>query len=320
VSGKSRLNYVPGIDSCVICEGVRRPRRPATSARHARSARHAGGRAGTARQQSGPAACCGVTSRSPPDLSIRRSASRRGRARATEPRAAPHQAAPPGCRPDRPGQLAVAGDCGFPAPAGSVRRDPVQPGTQRRPSLERVIGPPGADQRLLHLVFGIVHRAEHPVAVSEQLRPQRISQEGEVLALALPLRYLRRDPGLPAGADSVRGSDRQQRVDDGLCSGTGHAGLRDLQGGRVFDDPIAARPAGRPRRPGACRADGSGGHRYDPVLRHPEGDPESVARAILDGVEKDEEDIFPDPMSESVAEGWRADVAKALERQFATFV
>jgi hypothetical protein len=56
------------------------------------------------------------------------------------------------------------------------------------------------------------------------------------------------------------------------------------------------------------------------VLRHPEGDPESVARAILDGVEKDEEDIFPDPMSESVAEGWRADVAKALERQFATFV
>jgi hypothetical protein len=37
-------------------------------------------------------------------------------------------------------------------------------------------------------------------------------------------------------------------------------------------------------------------------------------------VEKDEEDIFPDPMSESAAEGWRADVAKALERQFATFV
>jgi NAD(P)-dependent dehydrogenase (short-subunit alcohol dehydrogenase family) len=52
----------------------------------------------------------------------------------------------------------------------------------------------------------------------------------------------------------------------------------------------------------------------------PKATPESVARAIFDGVEKDEEDIFPDPMSESVAEGSRAGVAKALERQFAAFV
>jgi len=42
---------------------------------------------------------------------------------------------------------------------------------------------------------------------------------------------------------------------------------------------------------------------------------ESVARAILDGVEKGEEDIFPDPLSASVADGWRDGVAKALERQ-----
>jgi NAD(P)-dependent dehydrogenase (short-subunit alcohol dehydrogenase family) len=48
--------------------------------------------------------------------------------------------------------------------------------------------------------------------------------------------------------------------------------------------------------------------------------PESVARAILDGVEKGEEEIFPDPMSESVAEGWRNGAVKALERQFAAFV
>jgi hypothetical protein len=41
----------------------------------------------------------------------------------------------------------------------------------------------------------------------------------------------------------------------------------------------------------------------------------SVARAILDGVEKGEEDIFPDPLSASVAEGWRSGAAKALERQ-----
>jgi NAD(P)-dependent dehydrogenase (short-subunit alcohol dehydrogenase family) len=52
----------------------------------------------------------------------------------------------------------------------------------------------------------------------------------------------------------------------------------------------------------------------------PKSSPESVARAILDGVEKGEEEIFPDPMSESVAEGWRNGAVKALERQFAAFV
>jgi len=49
----------------------------------------------------------------------------------------------------------------------------------------------------------------------------------------------------------------------------------------------------------------------------PKASPESVARAIFDGVEKEEEDIFPDPMSQSVAEGWRNSAAKALERQLA---
>jgi len=51
----------------------------------------------------------------------------------------------------------------------------------------------------------------------------------------------------------------------------------------------------------------------------PKASPESVARAILDGVERGEEEIFPDPMSESVAEGWRSGAVKALERQFAAF-
>jgi NAD(P)-dependent dehydrogenase (short-subunit alcohol dehydrogenase family) len=49
----------------------------------------------------------------------------------------------------------------------------------------------------------------------------------------------------------------------------------------------------------------------------PKASPGSVARAIFDGVEKDEEDIFPDPMSESMAERWRSGAAKALERQLA---
>jgi NAD(P)-dependent dehydrogenase (short-subunit alcohol dehydrogenase family) len=49
----------------------------------------------------------------------------------------------------------------------------------------------------------------------------------------------------------------------------------------------------------------------------PKASPESVARAIFDAVEKGEEDIFPDPMSQSVAESWRNGAVKALERQLA---
>jgi len=52
----------------------------------------------------------------------------------------------------------------------------------------------------------------------------------------------------------------------------------------------------------------------------PKASTESAARGIFDGLETDEEDIFPDPASQSVAEGWRNGAAKALERQFATFV
>jgi NAD(P)-dependent dehydrogenase (short-subunit alcohol dehydrogenase family) len=52
----------------------------------------------------------------------------------------------------------------------------------------------------------------------------------------------------------------------------------------------------------------------------PKASPESVAQAIFDGVEKREEEIFPDPMSASMAEGWRSGAVKALERQFAAYV
>ena len=52
----------------------------------------------------------------------------------------------------------------------------------------------------------------------------------------------------------------------------------------------------------------------------PKASPESVARAIFDGVEKEDEDIFPDPLSESMAESWRSGAAKALERQNAALV
>jgi NAD(P)-dependent dehydrogenase (short-subunit alcohol dehydrogenase family) len=52
----------------------------------------------------------------------------------------------------------------------------------------------------------------------------------------------------------------------------------------------------------------------------PKASPESVARAIFDGVENDEEDIFPDPMSASIADSWRNGAVKAMERENAAFV
>ena len=48
--------------------------------------------------------------------------------------------------------------------------------------------------------------------------------------------------------------------------------------------------------------------------------PESVAAAIFDGLENGEEEIFPDPMSQSIADGWRNGPAKTLERLSAGLV
>jgi len=56
------------------------------------------------------------------------------------------------------------------------------------------------------------------------------------------------------------------------------------------------------------------------ALDIPKAAPESVARAIFDAVDSGEEDIFPDPLSASLANGWRNGVAKELERQNAAFV
>ena len=52
----------------------------------------------------------------------------------------------------------------------------------------------------------------------------------------------------------------------------------------------------------------------------PKAPPQSVAVAIFDGLEKGEEEIFPDPMSQSIADGWRNGVAKVLERQQAVLI
>jgi NAD(P)-dependent dehydrogenase (short-subunit alcohol dehydrogenase family) len=50
-------------------------------------------------------------------------------------------------------------------------------------------------------------------------------------------------------------------------------------------------------------------------LNIPKASAASVAAAILDGVENGDEEIFPDPMSASIAHGWTTGAAKALERQ-----
>lgn len=52
----------------------------------------------------------------------------------------------------------------------------------------------------------------------------------------------------------------------------------------------------------------------------PKASPELVARAIFDGLERKEDDIFPDSMSAQIAEEWRNGVVKALEQQFSAFV
>lgn len=52
----------------------------------------------------------------------------------------------------------------------------------------------------------------------------------------------------------------------------------------------------------------------------PKTSPQSVATAVFDGLENGEEEIFPDPVSASIATPWRDGALKALERQFATYL
>jgi NAD(P)-dependent dehydrogenase (short-subunit alcohol dehydrogenase family) len=52
----------------------------------------------------------------------------------------------------------------------------------------------------------------------------------------------------------------------------------------------------------------------------PKASPESVARAVFDGVHDGDEEIFPDPLSQTMAESWQASAAKGLERQNAALL
>jgi NAD(P)-dependent dehydrogenase (short-subunit alcohol dehydrogenase family) len=52
----------------------------------------------------------------------------------------------------------------------------------------------------------------------------------------------------------------------------------------------------------------------------PKAAPDSVARAIFDGIENGDDEIFPDSMSQSLAQCWRSGAAKALELQYSALV
>src|SRR3981189_2490035 len=52
----------------------------------------------------------------------------------------------------------------------------------------------------------------------------------------------------------------------------------------------------------------------------PKSSAESVARGIFDGLENEEEDIFPDPASASIADHWRSGAVKAFESATAALV
>ena len=52
----------------------------------------------------------------------------------------------------------------------------------------------------------------------------------------------------------------------------------------------------------------------------PKASPGSVAQAIFEGVANGEDDIFPDPMSQAVADDWHNGAVKAMERQNAAAV
>jgi hypothetical protein len=61
-------------------------------------------------------------------------------------------------------------------------------------------------------------------------------------------------------------------------------------------------------------------HRHDPRLRDPQSDARVRRAGIFDGVAADEQDIFPDPTSASLADSWRGGAVKALERESAAIV
>ena len=52
----------------------------------------------------------------------------------------------------------------------------------------------------------------------------------------------------------------------------------------------------------------------------PKSLPAAVARAIFDGVDNNDEELFPDATAAAIADGWNGGASKALEREFAAYL
>ena len=151
-------------------------------------------------------------------------------------------------------------------------------------------------------------------------RPQR-SRRARTATRRQPLRHLRCHPGLPAVADSFPGSHRQQPVVDGAFAPLPLIPAYSISKAAAFSltQSLRALLAGRGVRVHAVLT-GPTDTDMNRGLDIPKASAESVARAIFDGVENGEEDIFPDPMSQSLAESWRGGAVKAFERQIPALV
>ena len=66
----------------------------------------------------------------------------------------------------------------------TVGRDPVQPGADRRPSLERIQPAPRGEEGLLEQVLRVLDRPDDPVDVHLELTPVRVGQFAERILLA----------------------------------------------------------------------------------------------------------------------------------------
>jgi NAD(P)-dependent dehydrogenase (short-subunit alcohol dehydrogenase family) len=135
-----------------------------------------------------------------------------------------------------------------------------------------------------------------------------------------PVWALACDGGFSALADPRSRRGRQRSVGRGLRSSSSHAGLLDLEGRRTLADTVGPRPLGGHGVTVHAVLAGPIDTDMSRELDVPKTAPESVASAIFDGVAAGEEDIFPDPMSNTMAESWRTGAAKQLERQNAALV
>src|SRR5262249_21303784 len=92
-----------------------------------------------------------------------------------------------------------------------VGRDPVQPGAHRRAALEAVERAPRPQIRLLDQILGLLGRAQHPVAVSQQLAPEPPGEAGEIFANRHPCPFAR-PPGRQRGWPYTYRPGRQPKI------------------------------------------------------------------------------------------------------------